>query len=379
MIVGQSACVFVTGATGFVGSQLVRLLRKAQPERGIVALVRDPARATTLSSQGCELITGDVTRPQLGIDQADYRRLTAQVNQIIHAAGDVNFGAALPVSRAANVFGTQQAINFARACPKLDRFAHLSTISVHGTRPGPLREEPSPPGSRFVNSYQQSKHEAEWLVLRAMREIPAEIFRLSLIGADSPAGNVTQFNYVHHLIRYLPNSPLPAMPGDPDTCVDLITADWSVAALAWLFDNRFEPGAVRNLSAGPAGSLRLGEIAELARQVLERILNVPVVIPSFAGTDTFENIVARSSDPRIKSAAALLGPHIHLLSSRQSFPNDRALADLDGSGLMPVPLQSWCANMIEYCVKSNWGEGGGAWSMVAPRPADAQAAGSSAR
>jgi nucleoside-diphosphate-sugar epimerase len=375
----RSACVFITGATGFVGSHLVPLLRKARPERRIVALVRDPGRATALSAQGCELVIGDVTRPQMGIVQTDYQRLSAEVTQIIHAAGDVNFGASLPVSRAANVFGTQQAINFARVCARLDRFAHLSTISVHGTRPGPLLEDPCPAGNRFVNSYQRSKHEAEWLVLRAIGEIPAEIFRLSLVGADSPAGTVTQFNYVHHVIRYLPNSPLPAMPGDPDTCVDLITADWAVGALAWLFDNHFQPGAIRNLSGAPAGSLRLGEMVELARKVLERNLNVRVAIPSFTSTQEFESIVTRSGDQRVKSAAAVLGPHIMLLGSRQSFPNDRALADLDGSGLTPAPLQTWCANMIEYCVKSNWGEGGGTWSMVAPRPPDVMATGSPTR
>lgn len=364
-------CLFITGATGFIGRPLVQHLLAARPERRIVALVRDPARGRALAEQGVELVTGDVTRPSLGLDDKDYARLAAQVTQVLHGAGDINFGASLSVSRNANVFGTQQALQFARACPGLERFGHLSTISVQGLRPGALPEAPSPVGHRFVNSYQQSKHEAEWLVLRASREIPAEIFRISLVAADSANGEVSQFNYVHHLLRYLPNSPLPVMPGDLGTCVDLIPADWAIAALAYLFDNRFQGGAIRNLSAGPKCSLTLEAALQIGSAAMEQHSGAPVRFPRCVSAAEFERIIAASSDTRVREAAAILGPHINLLSARQWFSNEKTLLELEGSGLEAPPLGSWFARMIDYCLRENWGggaEAGAAWSMVGARP-----------
>src|ERR1700730_6171036 len=49
---------FVTGATGFIGGRVARLLR----ERGddVVCLVRSPAAAGALGELGCELVEGDL-------------------------------------------------------------------------------------------------------------------------------------------------------------------------------------------------------------------------------------------------------------------------------------------------------------------------------
>jgi uncharacterized protein YbjT (DUF2867 family) len=53
--------VLVTGGTGFIGSRVVHALRAAGHE--VRALVRDPGRANSLRSWGCELVQGDLTEP----------------------------------------------------------------------------------------------------------------------------------------------------------------------------------------------------------------------------------------------------------------------------------------------------------------------------
>jgi uncharacterized protein YbjT (DUF2867 family) len=54
--------ILVTGGTGFVGPKIVHALRAE--DRPVRCLVRDPERAKTLASWGCDLAQGDVTDPE---------------------------------------------------------------------------------------------------------------------------------------------------------------------------------------------------------------------------------------------------------------------------------------------------------------------------
>ena len=51
--------IFVTGATGFIGAHVARILRARADE--VVALVRSPAKAEALKELGCELVQGSLT------------------------------------------------------------------------------------------------------------------------------------------------------------------------------------------------------------------------------------------------------------------------------------------------------------------------------
>jgi NADH dehydrogenase len=68
--------VLVTGGTGFIGPYVVHALRAR--ETHVRALVRDPARATRLTSWGVELATGDVTDP------GSLRAASEGVDAVVH-------------------------------------------------------------------------------------------------------------------------------------------------------------------------------------------------------------------------------------------------------------------------------------------------------
>jgi uncharacterized protein YbjT (DUF2867 family) len=68
--------ILVTGGTGFVGPKIVHRLRAE--DRPVRCLVRDPERAKTLASWGCELVQGDVT------DRESLRRAVDGCDVVVH-------------------------------------------------------------------------------------------------------------------------------------------------------------------------------------------------------------------------------------------------------------------------------------------------------
>jgi nucleoside-diphosphate-sugar epimerase len=70
--------VLVTGATGFVGSAVVRELLRTGHD--VLALVRTPSRAADLEAAGARPVTGDM------LDPATYRRHVDDVDAVVHTA-----------------------------------------------------------------------------------------------------------------------------------------------------------------------------------------------------------------------------------------------------------------------------------------------------
>ncbi|MBV8281055.1 MAG: NAD(P)H-binding protein, partial [Candidatus Eremiobacteraeota bacterium] len=75
---------FITGATGFIGSRVARLLVEAGQE--VDALVRDPSRAQHLARLGVRLHAGDIT------DAASLLDAMAGADGVFHIAGWYKIG-----------------------------------------------------------------------------------------------------------------------------------------------------------------------------------------------------------------------------------------------------------------------------------------------
>jgi nucleoside-diphosphate-sugar epimerase len=157
--------VLVTGASGFTGSHLARML--VESGYRVRALVRGGRQ---LDVPGVEPFEGDLA------DEASLRRAVSGVERVFHVAA-VYREAKLPDSyyREINVEGTRR---LARAA--VDEggipFVYCSTCGVHGEVEPPADETaPYNPG----DIYQETKVEAEKAVLELHRErgLPAVILR----------------------------------------------------------------------------------------------------------------------------------------------------------------------------------------------------------
>lgn len=353
--------LLLTGATGLVGRHLAAALSAAKPERRIVLLARSRERVPAAWPASATVLEGDIGRRDLGLEIATIARLRDSLTEIIHCAAEIRFGLPLDEARLTNTRGTGNVLALAAACPRLDKFAHLSTVYVVGRSAGRVPEAPAPARPAFSNTYQQSKHEAEALVFEAMVRVPAAIFRLSSIIGDSRTGRVEQFNYVHQVLRLLPRNVLPLAPVDPAAPIDLIPTDWAAAALAYAFDHGFTPGRVYHFCAGLEGSLSVREMIELTSEAFERHPRarrfLPLKLPEFVSLERYETWAeaARRDGDRLLNdllqALSYFLPHLALV---QVFDNANARAALAGSGLDLPQIRSYYGKVIDYCLESDW-------------------------
>lgn len=166
--------VLVTGATGRVGSRLVRRLCHEGEEVRI--LVRDPAKAEPLVALGAQAVVGDI------VDGEAVASAAKGVSAVVHL---VTIFRSLPGEDIdeVNVKGTA---DLAEAALRegVERFVYCSTNQVYGPgrgRPAVETDEPDPD-----RPYSITKTAAERSLLRLHREqgLPLRIFRPPVIYGD---------------------------------------------------------------------------------------------------------------------------------------------------------------------------------------------------
>ena len=123
--------VLLTGATGFVGREILdRLLDRRQ----VFALVRaenDDAAAARLPRHArLTALAGDIERPGLGLSPHAAQVVAEQVTTVIHCAASVSFDLSLVESRRINVDGTRHVAEVAERCAHLERLTYISTAYV---------------------------------------------------------------------------------------------------------------------------------------------------------------------------------------------------------------------------------------------------------
>jgi dihydroflavonol-4-reductase len=152
---------FITGATGFVGSHVARVL--AGQGADLRLLVRAGSDTRNLEGLNAERVIGDLRDPA-SIEQA-----MAGCDTVFHVAADYRLWVRDPDQMyQSNVEGTRAVLDAARK-NRVRRVVHTSSVATMGfTSNGHLADEDSPVKlESMIGPYKRSKFMAEQLALKA--------------------------------------------------------------------------------------------------------------------------------------------------------------------------------------------------------------------
>ena len=293
--------VLLTGATGFLGTEVARLLLE-RSDLTLVALVQaendeearraamrawyERAELTAAVGHRVEVVAGDVTRPRLGLEPAAYSRLVRRLTHVIHAAANVRFDASLAELRRTNVVGTENVLAIAQAAHAdhgLERVLHVSTAYVAGRREGDIGEDDLTDRFGFENDYERTKYEAERLAREAMTTLPVTVVRPSMIVGDSRTGEVTTFNTVYVLLRRYLVRHRRVIPASPALRVNIVPVDHVADAIVRLLVDPRAEGCTVHLTAPwatlPTAAELVGAVRTWARAELGVRLPRPIFVP----------------------------------------------------------------------------------------------------
>jgi NAD(P)-dependent dehydrogenase (short-subunit alcohol dehydrogenase family) len=195
---------FVTGATGFIGRNLVeRLLER---DGDIHVLVRETSRQRLDAlierwdaGGRVQPVVGDLDKPMLGLTDADVDRLRGSVRHFFHLAAIYDMTADDERNRILNVEGTRNAIDLANAL-QVDTLHHVSSIAAAGEYKGMFREDMFDEAQRLPSSYHRTKFESERLV-RDRATVPWRVYRPAVVVGHSQTGEMDKIDGPYYFFK----------------------------------------------------------------------------------------------------------------------------------------------------------------------------------
>lgn len=289
--------IFLTGATGHLGTEIVRQLQLTCPGR-IFVLMRG-ATAGEAAARLCALwadipelaetvgqrvipVLGDVTKPDLALSDEDLATLRAHnLTHIVHAAAETSLKKIRDELWSINVEGTKNVVDAAtRIASAACRFVYVSTAYVAGQTSGIVMEEQPLPNS-FFSLYEESKAAAERIVRQS--SLPWLILRPGMIVGHSATGRTRNFNTIYYVLKLLLQEKMRVLPVSSRQTVNIIPVDFVAQMTVQLMGSDDALGRTFHLTLPHDQLPTVGQLLDATLQWAETNLNVrlrrPLCLP----------------------------------------------------------------------------------------------------
>ncbi len=354
---------FVTGATGFIGRNLVQ--RLLQREGTVYALVRAGSRGrleelrTSFGPDGARVvpISGDLAQPGLGVTEEDLLELRGKVDHLFHLAAIYDMTAGAEAQEIANVEGTRHAVELAGAI-EAGCFHHVSSIAVAGMYRGEWREDMFEEAEGLdTHPYFRTKHESERVVRMESRR-PWRVYRPGIVVGDSRSGEIDKvdgpyygFKLLQQMRRVLP-SWLPTL-GVEGGEINIVPVDYVADAIDHIAHEPDLDGQAFSLTdpnpktAGEMINL-FARAADAPQAALRLDANVTNPATSLVRTGL------RFFPPAKRAVRVGLGQLgipagvLSYFSYPTHFDSSNAEKALEGSGISVPPLESYADRIWDY-------------------------------
>lgn len=344
-----------TGYPGFLGAHLVPRVLERDPAARAVCLVQEKytelagSRLAALRladpdlADRVDLVEGDITRPDLGLDEAA-AELAREATEIWHLAAIYDLSVTREVGLRVNLEGTHHVLSLAARCPDLSRFHHVSTCYVSGRYPGVFSEEDLEKGQTFNNYYEETKFLAEVAVREAAAGgLPTTVYRPAIVVGDSRTGETQKYDGPYFIIRWVlrqPGAALVPVVGDPDaTRVNLVPSDFVIEAIAHLSTLPHASGRTYQLAdPDPLTVSQLLDVIE--RATGKRLRRIP--LPRKAAKWAIDRV------PGVYRLTGIPSGAVDYFAHPTHYSVHQASTDLAGSGVTVPAFETYAEQLVRY-------------------------------
>jgi NAD(P)-dependent dehydrogenase (short-subunit alcohol dehydrogenase family) len=353
---------FVTGATGFIGRFLVRkLLPRGKP---IYVLVRKGSLAKLAAlkeewgagDKDVIPVIGDLAKRNLGVADADLRKLKGKVEHFFHLAAIYDLKANATDQQAANVEGTRHAVQCAQALG-VGCFHHVSSIAAAGLYDGVFREDMFEEAEDLDHPYFKTKHDSEGVVRNECKR-PYRIYRPGFVVGDSRTGYIDKIDgpyYFFKFIQRMRNMLPPWMPmvGIEGGRINIVPVDYVVDAMDFLAHKKGLDGKCFHLT-DPAPH-RIGEVLNIfakAAHAPQMTMRLNARMFGFIPAPILYGLGSLSPIKRmVRAVLADLGVPkdvFQFINWPTRYDNRDTVKALKGSGIAVPHLESYASKLWDY-------------------------------
>ena len=357
--------VLLTGATGFIGSELLFELLRSGDISQIVLIIRSSVNQT--AQEKLDKIFGHwkkfsrICNPddlkKIQIIEEDIVKLSidsvpTDFDLIYHCAATTDLATSLAEGRKKNVYLTQKVVMIGRRCSRLQRFVHFSTAFVAGKATGLINPDVKP--QRFRNHYERTKFESE----HAVRDsgLKYTILRPSIVVGRSDTGYFYNLKVLYSVWKIWLKGVVPRAPLDKKARVDFVPVDYVVNSAIELANNDDAVGKVLFLCAGTQAPYSW-EVADVAARVfsVEFPKTLPPIVVSFYKYWPLNKTISYFTRTALES----LHTHVPYLGSRtQQFDTSLTAQLLSNTGVDAPVFSEYGERIFEFCKNTNWGKRG---------------------